>query len=212
MPITSAGIGSGLDVNSIITQLMAIEQQPLLKLDQKEATVQTEISSFGSIKSVVSSLQSSLDKLKDTATFQSKSATSSDSDVFSVLADTDAVASAYDVTVNRLAQRHKMGTDEFSSATTFGGVAGDELTLTVDGTSFTVDLSTAKTLSDIQAAIHVDSNATGVTAGIITGDSGNQTLVLTAADTGYDKLVQLSYGGAINSDHLQSGYPEYIFK
>jgi flagellar hook-associated protein 2 len=199
MPITSAGIGSGLDVNSIITQLMAIEQQPLLKLNQKEATVQTEISSFGSIKSVLSSLQSSLDKLKDTATFQSKSATSSDSDIFSASADTDAVASAYDVTVNRLAQRHKMGSDEFSSSATFGGAVGDELTLTVDGTSFTVDLSTAKTLSDIQAAINVDSNATGVTAGIITGDSGNQTLVLTAKDTGYDKRVQLSYGGAINA-------------
>jgi flagellar hook-associated protein 2 len=69
----------------------------------------------------------------------------------------------------------------------------------VDGTSFAVDLSTAKTLSDIQAAINVDSNATGVTAGIITGDSGNQTLVLTAKDTGYDNRVQLSYGGAINA-------------
>ncbi|WP_428603353.1 flagellar filament capping protein FliD [Sedimenticola sp.] len=199
MAISSAGIGSGLDVNSIITQLMAIEQEPLLKLDQKEATVQAEISSFGSIKSILSSLQTSLDKLKDTATFQAKNASSSDTDIFTTSADTTAVASSYDVTVNRLAQRHKMASDEFSSATTFGGGAGDELTLTVDGTSFTLDLSTAMTLSEIQAAINVDENTTNITAGIITGDSGNQTLVLTAKDMGYDKRIQLSYGGAITA-------------
>ncbi len=199
MAISSAGIGSGLDINSIITQLMAIEQEPLLKLDQKEAIVQAEISSFGSIKSVLSSLQSSLDKLKESDTFLAKSATSSDNDIFTVSADTDAVASAYNVTVNRLAQRHKLGSDEFASTTTFGGTAGDELTLTVNGNSFSVDLSTAMTLEEIQAAINVDANETGVTAGVITGDSGNQTLVLTAESTGYDNRVQLSYGGTITA-------------
>ena len=202
MAITSAGVGSGLDVNSIISQLMEIEREPLLKLDQKEATVQAQISSFGAIKSVLSSLQSSLDKLKDASTFQSKSGTSSDTDVFTASADTDAVASAYNITVNRLAQSHKMGSTEFSDSTTFGGNAGDELTLTVDGASFTVDLSAGMTLSEIQAEINTDANATGVTAGLITGDSGNQTLVLTAKDTGYDKRIQLSYGGTITAGTL----------
>ena len=41
--LQSPGIGSGLDVNSIVSQLMAIEQRPLLQLNQKEAQAQAEL-------------------------------------------------------------------------------------------------------------------------------------------------------------------------
>lgn len=199
MAISSAGIGSGLDVNSIVTQLMAIERQPLNRLDQKEAQYQAEISGYGSLKSALSSLQTSLDKLKESSTFRTTAGASSDSDVFSVSTDIDAVPSTYDITVNRLAQKHKLGASEFASATTFGGGAGDELTISVGTDQFTVDLSTAQTLSEIQAAINVTANETGVTAGIITGDNGNQTLILTSGESGFDNRVQLSYGGTIDA-------------
>lgn len=43
--ISSAGVGSGLDVNGIVTKLMALEQQPITALDQKEADLQGELSS-----------------------------------------------------------------------------------------------------------------------------------------------------------------------
>ena len=49
--ISSAGIGSGLDVNSIVTQLMAVEKQPLTKLQAAGATMQTQLSAFGQLKS-----------------------------------------------------------------------------------------------------------------------------------------------------------------
>ena len=39
--ISSPGIGSGLDVKSIVSQLVAIERQPLDKLKLQAATVQT---------------------------------------------------------------------------------------------------------------------------------------------------------------------------
>ena len=54
--ISSAGIGSGLDVNSIVTQLMAVEKQPLTKLQVAGATMQTQLSAFGQMKSAVSAL------------------------------------------------------------------------------------------------------------------------------------------------------------
>jgi len=197
--IASPGLGSGLDITGIVTKLMQVEQQPLVRLNQKEAQVQAEISAYGALKSSLSSLQSALDTLSDPATFQATKASSSDSGVFTTSSSTSAVASSYSVTVNRLAQQHKLGSSEFSSAATFGGAAGDEFVLTVGSDTLTVDLSTAKTLAEIQAVINVDSNETGVTAGLLTGDSGNQTLVLTSGSTGYDSRVQVSYGGAINS-------------
>ena len=128
--LQSPGIGSGLDVSSIVSQLMAIEQRPLLQLDQKEAQVQAEISAYGALKGALSGLQSSLGQLKEQSTFQATAASSSDDEVFTASSDTDAVDSAYDVTVNRLAQRHKLGSSEFAGDATFGGAAGDELTIT----------------------------------------------------------------------------------
>lgn len=193
MAISSPGLGSGLDVKGIVSQLMAVEQQPLLRLNQKEAQFHAQISAYGALKGGLSSLQSAMDKLMDAATFQATKASSSDTDVFTVSSDTDAVTSSYNVTVNRLAQQHKFGSGEFASTATFGGVSGDEMTLIVGSNSFTLDLSTAMTLSEIQAAINVDSNETGVTAGLITGDSGDQTLVLTSGSSGYDNRIQYSF-------------------
>lgn len=199
MPISSPGLGSGLDVTGIVSQLMAVEQQPLVRLNEKEAQAQAEISAYGSLKGGMSSLQSALVSLKDSDSFQATKATPSNDDIFSASSDETAVKSSYSVTVSRLAQQHKTGSDEFASTATFGGSAGDQLTLTVGTESFILDLSTALTLSEIQSAINVDSNETDVTAGLITGDSGNQTLVFTSGSSGYDNRVQLSYGGTINA-------------
>ena len=199
MAISSPGLGSGIDVSGIVSQLMAIEQQPLLKLDQKEAKVQAEISGYGALKGALSTLQSAMDKLGDPETYQATKASSSDTDVLSVSSTTDATASSYSLMVNRLAQAHKLGSAEAAFSATFGGSVGDELTLTVGSDSFTLDLSTAMSLSKIQAAINVETNGTGITAGLITGDSGNQTLVLTSGSTGYDDRIQLSFGGAIDA-------------
>jgi flagellar hook-associated protein 2 len=198
MAIASPGLGSGLDVTGIVSQLMAIEQQPLLRFDQKEAQIQAEISGYGSLKGVLSSLQSVMDKLGDTETYLASKTSSSNQDVITASSSTSVVSSSYSITVNNLAQAHKVGSTEQSSTTTFGGAVGDELILTVGSNSFTLDLSTAMTLSEIQAAINVDENNTGITAGLISGDNGNQTLVLTSGNTGYEDRIQFSFGGALN--------------
>jgi len=197
--VQSLGIGSGLDVNSIVSQLMAIEGQPLQRLAQQEAGYQAEISALGSLRSTLSNLQDAVATLKDAATFQGFVAGVSDDAVLTASADSTAAPGRFDVTVDRLAQRHKLASGEFDITDTFGGTAGDELVLTVGTASFTADLSTAKTLTEIRDAINGTGNETGVTATVVNGDSGNQTLVLTSAETGYDGRIQLGYGGNINA-------------
>ena len=55
--ITSSGLGSGLDVSSIINQLMTIEKQPLTTLKKEETSINARISSFGKSQSALSSLR-----------------------------------------------------------------------------------------------------------------------------------------------------------
>lgn len=74
MGITSTGVGSGLDIESIITKLMTVEQQPLTALQKKEASYQSKLSAFGSLKSALSTFQSSLKGLVSASTFQGATA------------------------------------------------------------------------------------------------------------------------------------------
>jgi flagellar hook-associated protein 2 len=58
--IQSTGVGSGLDVSGIISKLMAAESAPLIKLAQKQASYQADLTAYGSLQSALSGLQSSL--------------------------------------------------------------------------------------------------------------------------------------------------------
>ena len=93
--LSVGGLGSGIDVSGIVSQLMEIERQPLKALDTKEASVQARISAFGSIKSSLSTLQNAIAGLKLPAGgnaldfYSTYSGTLSDDGVASVTATAD---------------------------------------------------------------------------------------------------------------------------
>lgn len=200
MPITAAGIGSGIDIETIVSQLMTLERQPLVNLQRRESVTGAQVSAYGKIKSAVASFQDAMAALSKVDKFKIFTAASSDEDVLSATADSDAAAGVYNIAVTRIAQNHKMGSNESTSSATFGGGVGDELTLTVGSDSTTIDLSTAKTLSEVRDTINAASDNPGVTATILNTGGGNQRLILTANDSGYDNRVQLTYGGAVDAN------------
>lgn len=199
MAITAAGVGSGLDIESIVSQLMTLERQPLVALQRKTSDTQAQISSYGNLKSTISTFQDAMKDLSSLDAFRKFTSDSSDEDVMTATADADAAAGIYNVDVMRLAQHHKQGSAEMLDSATVGGGAGDSLTLTV-GTEFaTIDLSTAQTLSEVRDAINSASDNPGVTATILNTGNNNQRLIITADESGYDNRVDLSYGGAVSA-------------
>ena len=58
--LASPGLGSGLDVNAIVSKLMAVESQPLTALATKEASYQAQITAFGTLKGGLGALQTAL--------------------------------------------------------------------------------------------------------------------------------------------------------
>ena len=78
MAISSPGVGSGLDVNSIVTQLVAIEKQPLKALQTKASSLQSQLSLYGTIKSQVSALQDAAAALASATNWAAQAATSPD--------------------------------------------------------------------------------------------------------------------------------------
>src|ERR1700712_16519 len=102
--ISSAGIGSGLDVSSIISSLMSVESQPLTQLQSKASTINTEISAVGQIQSLTSALGDKAHALTSLSLWDQTTATTADASV--VTADTSngkAVAGDYSVAVQQIA-------------------------------------------------------------------------------------------------------------
>ena len=141
MGLSSPGIGSNLDVNGIVSQLMAVESRPLSTLARKEASYQAKISAFGSLSGALGSFQSALAALNSSTKFQSVSSTSSDSTIASGSASAKAVAGAYAVEVTRLAQAQTISSRGLVNSTApigdgakntltfqFGTISGGKLT------------------------------------------------------------------------------------
>jgi len=205
MALSSPGIGSGLDVNSLVAQLMAIERRPLTRLDQQEATFQAQISAYGSVKGALSSLQSAAAALVNPATMRALKTTVADSTLLTATVGASAVIGSYAMEATTLAQAHKLKSASFSSPTTvvgsgaitiaFGAYADSVngtgiFTLNPDKAAKTVTLgSSQSTLAGIRDAI----NAAGVgVAATILNDGTGHRLVLSSQDTGLVNQLKIT--------------------
>ena len=183
--ISSAGIGSGLDVNSIITQLMAIEKRPLTTLQAKGSTIQSTVSEYGKIKSAVSTLRDLAAKLASQTTWAQTTASSSGTAVSAVT--NGSAQGTYSVEVQSLASVQTLATGTAASATALAGAGNLHIELGTWGagqTSFTanpsatavdITVTATDTLSDVRDK--VNSSGAGVTALIMTDANGSRLLL-----------------------------------
>ncbi|HEX8988903.1 MAG TPA: flagellar filament capping protein FliD [Rhodocyclaceae bacterium] len=209
--ISSLGIGSGLDLNGMLTKLMAVESQPLTALDTQEASYQAKISALGSLKGSLSSLQSALSSFTlgigqtSTTKFASYTANVADSSVATATAGTGAVAGNYSLHVTTAAKSHQTRSGVYSSSTAAvstgtiviergsvaGGVGSGGAFTDKTGTgpiTVTID-STNNTLAGVATAIN-NANA-GVSATIVSGTSGAY-LMLTSNSTGTQDAMKIT--------------------
>ncbi|WP_374338128.1 flagellar filament capping protein FliD [Methyloversatilis sp.] len=217
--ITSTGLGSGLDVESLVSSLMAIEQRPITLLAQKEATAQAKISAYGSLKGVLSSLQTAAQSISTTASFSARKATISNSEVATVAATTSAVAGSYAVSVNTLAASQVIASSAFASRTDAVGSGTITVKLgTYSSGTFTQNASKAAvniaipsdatTLEDVRDAIN-DADA-GVSASIVNDGSGMR-LVLSSTDGGTANAMQITVTDDDGNNTDTSGLSKLVY-
>lgn len=201
--LSSPGIGSGLDVNSIVTQLVALERKPIDDLKTAASTIQTKLSSFGLLSSYTSNLRDIADKLTQASFWTGTAANSSDAGSVSVSSTASAAAATYLVNVTSLARAQSLAsaTPFVSSTSTVGtGTLHIELgswddgltTFTPDASKVAVDVSIdagSSTLDGIKTKINA-ANA-GVTASIVS-DANGAKLVLTSTSTGAKSAVRIT--------------------
>jgi len=192
MALTSSGIGSGLDIDSLVTQLVRAEgSAPSLRLNKREASYQSDLSAVGQLKSALSEFQTSLEALGDADKLKPRSASSSESELFTTSVDETAVSGSYEIEVLTLAQSEKVRSDSFAdSDTEVIGTGTLDISLGADVFQISVD-STNNTLEGIRDAINDASDNPGITASIINVDGGAQ-LVLDSSAIGSANTITVT--------------------
>lgn len=188
--IQAPGIGSGLDINSIVTQLMALERQPINVLERKESTINSQISAFGQLKSKVSDFQTAMAELGSAEKFRVYAANSTDEDVLEITASSSAAKGIFSVEVQRIAENHKLASAAQADADTTTVSSASPMTIQVGADSFDVAVD-GKTLQEIRDEINKATDNKGVTASILHDDEGYR-LLLTGDETGSDHFIQLT--------------------
>lgn len=180
---TSLGVGSGLDLNTIVTKLVALERQPISQMQFKANQLQTQVSSFGQINSLMSGVQTAANALTNPLLWSGSTVASSDTGTVSVSSSNNVGAGNYSVTVQSLANSQTLASATAfsgSSATPGSGTLSLQLGAWDSGqanfspksgsTAVDIEIASTDTLGDV--ANKINSAGAGVTASLITDASG----------------------------------------
>lgn len=193
--LASPGLGSGLDITSLVGQLVAAERAPgELRIRRLTNQADTKISALGALNGVLSTLQASLGGLKTIDSFQVRRAESADRTIFTATANAAAANGTYNIEVEQLATAQRLNSAAF--ATGSGAVIGTgALTLTSGTNSFSVDINTSNnTLAGIRDAINTSTSNTSVQASVIQAADGAR-LVLAARSVGAANAIRVTQTG-----------------
>ncbi|HEC17348.1 MAG TPA: flagellar hook protein [Sedimenticola sp.] len=213
MGITATGIGSGLDIEGIVQQLVLAERTPVdQRLDSKEEDIQARITAFGSLKSGLSSFQSALADLTTAAGFQKTSVTSSNSSVFTATASGSVTPGDFSIEITSLAQSHKLASKAFANTTDAVGTGvltfrfgtydsgANTFTANPDKTIETVTIDgTNNSLQGIRDAVNAAD--IGVSASIVNDGSGYR-LLFKSDDSGAANSLEVTVSDTGDSNDL----------
>lgn len=206
--ISSAGIGSGLEVSSLVSQLVAAERQNAdTRLSGAESKVNAQISALGTFRAVMANLQTAANDLKSSGSLAKLSASSGNTALFGASAGTGAVAGSYSVEVVALAQAHKLVSAPFANSST--ALPNGDVEIQVGDESFTVTLSDGEnSLAALRDKINAAADNAGVVATLV-NETGGTRLLLSATKPGTESAISVT-SGSISFTEKQAAQDAHV--
>ncbi|HYJ41025.1 MAG TPA: flagellar filament capping protein FliD [Steroidobacteraceae bacterium] len=191
--LSSPGLGSGLDINGLVSQLVAAEKAPAqAQITRSQTSTATSISALGQLKGALGAFNAALTSLKSLETFSTRSATASDASKFTASASIAAAEGSYDVQVESLASAHQLTSDPFVEGAA-QEVGTGTLTIGSGDKTFQVSIdATHNTLAQIRDAINQATGNTNLVRATIVNAADGAHLVLSATATGEDAAITVA--------------------
>jgi flagellar hook-associated protein 2 len=210
MTITSLGVGSGLDAETIVSKLVALQRQPIDDLATAKSALDSQVSSFGQVQSYLSSLQSSARALTDLSTWRATTVSSGDATAVSATVQDGTPAGSYSVTVSQLAKAQSVASTTYypaaSSPVGQGTLTFTLGTWTTDHSGFTqksgstpVSVTIGPEDNTLQKiADKINGAGAGVLASVV-HDANGYRLSVRSKDTGTENGFKIGTSGTLDA-------------
>lgn len=193
MGMSAIGVGSGIDLEGLVLQLVQVERAPKLqRLNTREKQADVQLSALGKLKSSLNTVNDAVKNLSDSSKMSARTATVSgqneDNPLINVSANSQAARGTYNIDVQALAQGTRLQTkaSDFSSSTDVVSATGGTLTFGAGDDTFEVEIEAGATVSDVARAVNRAAENFGVSASVVnTGGANPQSyLVFDSSITG----------------------------
>lgn len=218
--VTSAGVGSGLDLESIISATLQAEYQPkAAKISKTESSLNVQLTGLGAIKSVLAKLQDVAKELSKTSIFENRTATirqpgnaADEGELITVSTSTTATPGSFNVEVSQLAKGSRAISapgSTFASSSEVISASGGTLTFEAGDKSFDITVAAGATLEDIRQQINKSKSNFGVSVNIINTGTESQLVVtsnitgtgndlkITGSSAEFDKISTEAFSGGV---------------
>ena len=183
------GLSSGLDIDSIVSQLMDIERKPITQLEINKTTVTTKLTAWRELNTRIQAFSIKNNALLKESTYQGRTATSSNSEILTATASAGISTSSQKITVKSLATSHQIASQSYTGGSDVVGTG--TFTISIGSSRFeTITLDEEhNTLTDLKNAINNSNH--GVTASIVQQGTNDYRLVLTAKSMGSEAIISI---------------------
>lgn len=201
---TTSQSAIGIDTSALIEAAVAVKQQPADRIDTQIESIETRITAYQELQSLLLDLQDASLALRDAAGSDGKDASAYldrtayiEGDAAESLGATieqGADEGIYDVEIQQIAKAHKVGSDTFTDPDAAAGLAGSFTLGLVGGDSTSIEVTADQSLRDVAATINDAAADTGVSATILKVSDSEYMLVLSATETGKDIAASIGTG------------------
>jgi flagellar hook-associated protein 2 len=182
------GMSSGMDINSMVSKIVDAERIPKQqRIDFERAKIDTSISAYGRLRESLDTMKNLMANFRQEKAFALRSVNSTEENIVTATATTDAIAGKYAVDVLQLAQSHKIASDVIPDDTRFGP---GKLQISLGDEQFDLSLRKNSRLTDVVRAINGASDNPGVRASIIKDRNGPR-LIVASDQSGAEKSLTI---------------------
>ncbi|MGI3036422.1 flagellar filament capping protein FliD [Vibrio diabolicus] len=189
MSLGPLGMSGGMDINSMVSKIVDAERVPKQqRIDNERTTINASISAYGRLRESLDTMKNLMANFRQEKAFAVRTVETTDDNIVSATATTDAIAGKYAIDVLQLAQSHKVASDVLPEDTKFGP---GKLQISLGDDTFNVNVRSSSKLADVVRGINGSKDNPGVRASLINDVEGPR-LILASNLSGKDHQIRVS--------------------
>ncbi|MDE1310510.1 flagellar filament capping protein FliD [Vibrio aestuarianus] len=196
MSLGPMGMNTGMDINSLVSKIVNAERVPKQqRIDNELGQIDASISAYGRLKESLDTMKNLMTNFRQEKAFALRKVDTTDENIVSATATTDAIAGKYAIDVLQLAQSHKVASDVLDKSAKFGP---GKLQISLGNKNFDIDVKANSKLIDIVRDINGSKTNPGVRSAIINDVEGPR-LIVASNLSGKDNAIKINVQSEIGN-------------